>query len=95
MPKFFSRYRKFLLWLGVPQHRINESKPHEFCRIVSEFALEYRTTRERVSQQIEKQNMNKERSKTRVVNNKLIPDIEKIKTSNLLVADNEKDAELR
>jgi hypothetical protein len=89
------RYRKFLLWLGVPQHRLNESRPNEFCRIVSEFALEYRTTRERVCQQIEKQNINKERNKTRVVNNKFVPDIEKIKTSSLQVNDNEKDAELR
>lgn len=63
--KINCRYRKFLLWLGVPPHRANESKPHEFCRILSEFALEYRTTRERVLQQIEKKANHRERNKTR------------------------------
>ncbi|XP_026462280.1 LOW QUALITY PROTEIN: FH1/FH2 domain-containing protein 3-like [Ctenocephalides felis] len=63
--RVMNRYRKFLLWLGVPPHRANESKPHEFCRILSEFALEYRTTRERVLQQIEKKANHRERNKTR------------------------------
>ncbi|XP_058462451.1 FH1/FH2 domain-containing protein 3 isoform X6 [Malaya genurostris] len=71
-----NRYRKFLLWLGVPQHRIAESRPNEFCRIVSEFALEYRTTRERVQQQIEKKANHRERNKTR---GKLIVDVAKLK----------------
>ncbi|XP_058835236.1 FH1/FH2 domain-containing protein 3 isoform X6 [Topomyia yanbarensis] len=71
-----NRYRKFLLWLGVPQHRISESRPNEFCRIVSEFALEYRTTRERVQQQIEKKANHRERNKTR---GKLIVDVAKFK----------------
>lgn len=59
------RYHKFLLWLGIPLHQISESKPNEFCRIVSEFALEYRTTRERVLQQLEKKANHRERNKTR------------------------------
>ncbi|XP_053689827.1 FH1/FH2 domain-containing protein 3-like isoform X2 [Sabethes cyaneus] len=74
--RVLNRYRKFLLWLGVPQHRITESRPNEFCRIVSEFALEYRTTRERVQQQIEKKANHRERNKTR---GKLIVDVGKFK----------------
>ncbi|XP_055610473.1 uncharacterized protein LOC129757316 isoform X2 [Uranotaenia lowii] len=76
--RVLNRYRKFLLWLGVPQHRISESRPNEFCRIVSEFALEYRTTRERVQQQIEKKANHRERNKTR---GKLIVDVGKFKGS--------------
>nr|XP_049461442.1 serine-rich adhesin for platelets isoform X6 [Anopheles coluzzii] len=75
--RVLNRYRKFLLWLGVPQLRIAESRPNEFCRIVSEFALEYRTTRERVQQQIEKKANHRERNKTR---GKLIVDVAKLKT---------------
>ncbi|XP_065094672.1 pneumococcal serine-rich repeat protein isoform X3 [Ochlerotatus camptorhynchus] len=74
--RVLNRYRKFLQWLGVPQHRIAESRPNEFCRIVSEFALEYRTTRERVQQQIEKKANHRERNKTR---GKLIVDVGKFK----------------
>lgn len=75
--RVINRYRKFLLWLGVPQHRIADSKPSEFCRIVSEFALEYRTTRERVQQQLEKKANHRERNKTR---GKMIIDVVKMKT---------------
>ncbi|XP_052861128.1 FH1/FH2 domain-containing protein 3 [Anopheles cruzii] len=83
--RVLNRYRKFLLWLGVPQVRISESRPNEFCRIVSEFALEYRTTRERVQQQIEKKANHRERNKTR---GKLIVDVTKLKTQEDL-ADNQ------
>lgn len=83
-----NRYRKFLLWLGVPNHRIAESKPNEFCRIVSEFALEYRTTRERVQQQLEKKANHRERNKTR---GKMIIDVVKMKTTQ----EDRQDAELR
>ena len=65
MPFFSSRFRKFLLWLGTPPAQVRESKPGTFCRIVSEFALEYRTTRDRVLQQMEKKANHRERSKTR------------------------------
>uniref|UniRef100_A0A1B0ANQ5 FH2 domain-containing protein n=1 Tax=Glossina palpalis gambiensis TaxID=67801 RepID=A0A1B0ANQ5_9MUSC len=85
--RVMNRYRKFLLWLGVPQHSVAESKPNEFCRIVSEFALEYRTTRERVQQQLEKKANHRERNKTR---GKLIVDITKFKTK-----EDKQDAELK
>lgn len=76
-----------MLWLGVPLHSVTESKPSEFCRIISEFALEYRTTRERVQQQLEKKANHRERNKTR---GKLIVDITKFKTK-----EDKQDAELR
>lgn len=63
--RIINRFRKFILWLGIPLHRIQDTKPNEFCRIVSEFALEYRTTRERVIQQLEKKANHRERNKTR------------------------------
>ncbi|XP_055689888.1 uncharacterized protein LOC129793707 isoform X3 [Lutzomyia longipalpis] len=85
--RVINRYRKFLLWLGIPQHRVSESKPNDFCRIVSEFALEYRTTRERVQQQIEKKANHRERNKTR---GKMIIDVGKFKTQ-----EDRADAELR
>ena len=68
----FCRFHKFLLWLGIPLHQISDTKPNEFCRIVSEFALEYRTTRERVLQQLEKKANHRERNKTR---GKMITDV--------------------
>lgn len=84
---FVSRYRKFLLWLGVPQLRILESRPNEVCRIISEFALEYRTTRERVHQQMEKKANHRERNKTR---GKMIIDVAKFRTQ-----EDRADCELR
>lgn len=63
--RIINRFRKFILWLGVPLHRLQDTKPNEFCRVVSEFALEYRTTRERVIQQLEKKANHRERNKTR------------------------------
>lgn len=61
-----------MLWLGVPLHQISDTKPNEFCRVISEFALEYRTTRERVLQQLEKKANHRERNKTR---GKMITDV--------------------
>lgn len=71
----------------MPQHRVSESKPNEICRIISEFALEYRTTRERVQQQMEKKANHRERNKTR---GKMIIDVGKFKSK-----EDTADAELR
>lgn len=71
----------------MPQHSVAESRPNEFCRIVSEFALEYRTTRERVQQQIEKKANHRERNKTR---GKMIIDVGKFRTK-----EDRADAELK
>ncbi|KAG5877934.1 hypothetical protein JTB14_006843 [Gonioctena quinquepunctata] len=85
--RIMNRFHKFLLWLGIPLHQIPDTKPNEFCRIVSEFALEYRTTRERVLQQLEKKANHRERNKTR---GKMITDVGKFKTK-----EDKADAELR
>lgn len=96
--RVINRYHKFLLWLGVPPHRIAESRPNDFCRILSEFSLEYRTTRERVHQQIEKKANHRERNKTR---GKLIIDMAKMKdgvtapANGATTKEERKDAELR
>lgn len=62
------------MWIGVPFHQISDTRPNDFCRIVSEFALEYRTTRERVLQQLEKKANHRERNKTR---GKMITEVSK------------------
>ncbi|XP_017772970.1 PREDICTED: FH1/FH2 domain-containing protein 3 isoform X2 [Nicrophorus vespilloides] len=85
--RVMNRFHKFLLWLGIPSHQISDSKPNEFCRIVSEFALEYRTTRERVLQQLEKKANHRERNKTR---GKMITETAKFRTT-----EDRADAELR
>ncbi|XP_042868398.1 uncharacterized protein LOC122250818 isoform X2 [Penaeus japonicus] len=63
--RVMTRFQKFLLWLGFPQHVSQEMKVQEVCSTISEFALEYRTCRERVIQQIQKKANHRERNKTR------------------------------
>lgn len=63
--RVMNRFHKFLLWLGVPAHQVPTTKPHMLFKIISEFALEYRTTRERVIQQLQKKASHRERNKTR------------------------------
>lgn len=70
-----SRFHAFLLFMGHPAHAIRDVNIHKFCKIISEFALEYRTTRERVLQQKQKRANHRERNKTR---GKMITDVSKI-----------------
>ncbi|OBS69653.1 hypothetical protein A6R68_01806, partial [Neotoma lepida] len=60
-----TRFHSFLLFMGHPPYAIREVNINRFCRIISEFALEYRTTRERVLQQKQKRANHRERNKTR------------------------------
>ncbi|XP_075229398.1 formin homology 2 domain containing isoform X2 [Lycorma delicatula] len=85
--RVINRYHKFCLWLGIPLHRVHANKPNELCRVISEFALEYRTTRERVLQQLEKKASHRERNKTR---GKMITEVGKFRTQ-----EDRADAELR
>jgi hypothetical protein len=57
------RYYEFLSWMGIPIHFHGDYPVHKTCKILSEFALEYRTTRERVIQTIEKKKALRERKK--------------------------------
>merc|ERR1719211_233973 len=61
--KMSQRYLEFLTWMGIPVHFHSDYPVHKTCKILSEFALEYRTTRERVIQTIEKKKAARERKK--------------------------------
>ncbi|XP_033837176.1 FH1/FH2 domain-containing protein 3 [Periophthalmus magnuspinnatus] len=71
--RIINRFHAFLLFLGHPVYGIREVSIHRFSKILSEFALEYRTTRERVLQQKQKRANHRERNKTR---GKMITDSE-------------------
>ena len=49
--------------MGIPVHFHSDYPVHKTCKILSEFALEYRTTRERVIQTMEKKKAAKERKR--------------------------------
>uniref|UniRef100_A0A3P9A672 Formin homology 2 domain containing 3a n=1 Tax=Esox lucius TaxID=8010 RepID=A0A3P9A672_ESOLU len=63
--RIINRFHAFLLYLGHPAYSIREISVHRFSKIISEFALEYRTTRDRVLQQKQKRADHRERNKTR------------------------------
>uniref|UniRef100_A0A673XZB4 Formin homology 2 domain containing 3 n=1 Tax=Salmo trutta TaxID=8032 RepID=A0A673XZB4_SALTR len=63
--RIINRFHAFLLFLGHPAYAVREVSIHRFSKILSEFALEYRTTRERVLQQKQKRANHRERNKTR------------------------------
>ncbi|XP_075321430.1 FH1/FH2 domain-containing protein 3 isoform X2 [Odontesthes bonariensis] len=63
--RIINRFHAFLLFLGHPIYAVREVSIHRFSKILSEFALEYRTTRERVLQQKQKRASHRERNKTR------------------------------
>lgn len=69
---FSCRFHAFLLFLGHPIYGVRDLSVHRFSKILSEFALEYRTTRERVLQQKQKRANHRERNKTR---GKMITDV--------------------
>ncbi|XP_029370258.1 FH1/FH2 domain-containing protein 3 isoform X2 [Echeneis naucrates] len=63
--RLINRFHSFLLFLGHPAYSVREISVHRFSKILSEFALEYRTTRDRVLQQKQKRADHRERNKTR------------------------------
>ncbi|XP_073911944.1 FH1/FH2 domain-containing protein 1 isoform X3 [Castor canadensis] len=60
-----NRFFAFLLYLGYTAQAAREVRIMQFCHILREFALEYRTCRERVLQQQQKRATYRERNKTR------------------------------
>ncbi|XP_016896675.1 FH1/FH2 domain-containing protein 3 isoform X3 [Cynoglossus semilaevis] len=70
--RILNRFHSFLLFLGHPAYSVREISVHRFSKILSEFALEYRTTRDRVLQQKQKRADHRERNKTR---GKMIMDV--------------------
>lgn len=67
LPNVFApvRFRRFLLYMGMSIPAANETKVNSLCKTVSEFALEYRTSRERHVQQRKRLQEKRERNKTR------------------------------
>lgn len=59
------RFHSFLLYLGYPAGMARDVKVTPICKLLREFALEYRTCRERVLQQQKKRAAHRERNKTR------------------------------
>ncbi|XP_073883372.1 FH1/FH2 domain-containing protein 1 isoform X13 [Macaca fascicularis] len=60
-----NRFHAFLLYLGYTPQAAREVRITQFCHTLREFALEYRTCRERVLQQQQKRATYRERNKTR------------------------------
>ncbi|CAG5123280.1 unnamed protein product, partial [Candidula unifasciata] len=75
--RVLNRYNKLLLFLGFPVADARDLKINHFCKVVSEFALEYRTTRDKVIQMLQKKASQRERKKTR---GKMIVDTENFKS---------------
>uniref|UniRef100_A0A8C2TGF8 Formin homology 2 domain containing 1 n=1 Tax=Coturnix japonica TaxID=93934 RepID=A0A8C2TGF8_COTJA len=63
--RVLNRFHSFLLYLGYPASAARDVKVMPICKLLREFALEYRTCRERVLQQQKKRAAHRERNKTR------------------------------
>ncbi|NXN95155.1 FHOD1 protein, partial [Rhinopomastus cyanomelas] len=72
--RVLNRFHSFLLYLGYPASVARDVKAMPICKLLREFALEYRTCRERVLQQQKKRAAHRERNKTR---GRLITETEK------------------
>ena len=59
--RVFNRFKKMLLYLGFSSSVAQEMKPHVFLKIISEFALEYKTTRAKVIEMLEKKAIQREK----------------------------------
>uniref|UniRef100_A0A183GLM9 FH2 domain-containing protein n=1 Tax=Heligmosomoides polygyrus TaxID=6339 RepID=A0A183GLM9_HELPZ len=60
-----NRWHGFLLYFGYAVNEIPDQNPNEVFKMVTEFALEYRTTREKILQQRKRMAEKRERNKTR------------------------------
>eukprot|EP00095_Tigriopus_kingsejongensis_P007677 maker-scaffold156_size297567-snap-gene-1.36 protein:Tk07677 transcript:maker-scaffold156_size297567-snap-gene-1.36-mRNA-1 annotation:"fh1 fh2 domain-containing protein 3-like" len=61
--KVMKRYTQFLQWMGILPYLQSDYKANQTCKVLSEFSLEYRTTRERVIQTIQKKKAEREKKK--------------------------------
>lgn len=50
--RVMNRFQKLLVYLGCPSHQIKQTQPQQVLKIINEFALEYRTKRERVREML-------------------------------------------
>nr|XP_046237217.1 FH1/FH2 domain-containing protein 1 isoform X2 [Scatophagus argus] len=53
--RVINRFHSFLLFLGYSKAMVRDTKPEDFCRTVSNFSLEYRTTRQAILLQRERE----------------------------------------
>lgn len=60
--RVLNRFKKTLIYLGFSSSVAKEIKPQVILKVISEFALEYRTTRERVKENFEKKAKQRERN---------------------------------
>lgn len=51
--------------MGMPQHSVKDTKVNSICKTIAEFALEYRTCRDKMQQQKKRLMEKRERNKTR------------------------------
>jgi len=65
-------FQDFLVWLGIPRAQTPEYKVNHVCKVVSEFALEFRTSRERAQQTLKFKREAKERNRSRAKLNELV-----------------------
>ncbi|CAH8873927.1 unnamed protein product [Trichobilharzia szidati] len=87
-----ARFRHTLEYLGYSPARASSTSVGYFCRILAEFALEYRTTREKIIEGREKKALARERKRTR---GKLIVDVPGIRGAPNDLVQSKDDAELR
>ncbi|KAH8867507.1 FH1/FH2 domain-containing protein 3 [Schistosoma japonicum] len=86
------RFRHTLEYLGYSPARASSTSFGYFCRILAEFALEYRTTREKIIEGREKKALARERKRTR---GKLIVDVSGLRNAPNDPTQSKDDAELR
>ncbi|XP_061565995.1 FH1/FH2 domain-containing protein 1 [Cololabis saira] len=53
--RVINRFHSFLLFLGYSRAMVKDTKAEDFCRIISNFSLEYRTTRQAIVLQRERE----------------------------------------
>ncbi|XP_023695284.1 FH1/FH2 domain-containing protein 1 isoform X1 [Paramormyrops kingsleyae] len=54
--RVINRFHSFLLFLGYPRCIVKETSPEVFCKTVSNFALEYRTSHQTIVREKEREN---------------------------------------
>ncbi|CAL8102611.1 unnamed protein product [Calicophoron daubneyi] len=90
--RLMCKFRHTLEYLGYSPARASNVTVGNFCRVMAEFALEYRTTREKIIESREKKARARERKRT---TGKLIIDVPEIRGSSNRLAQTQDDQALR
>ena len=80
------QFQDFLIWLGVPKSQTHEHKVSHVFKTISEFALEFRTSRERAQQTLKFKREAKERNRSRAKLHELVKNTSK-SDLNMLLSD--------